>query len=325
MHIIQFLNDSNKIQIGIVKSNEVFPLLTNRTFYELVLHAISCQISLYDEICSIPTATAIDYSELLSSSRLIPPITHRDPVHMLISGTGLTHLSSVIMRDTMLHREELSDAQKIYQSGLHGGKPDNNIIGSVPEWFFKGFGHQLKTSSQTINVPDYTIDAGEEAELVVVYIISPTGHPYRIGFALGNEFSDHGLEKQNSYYLAQSKLRECSIGPEIYLGNFPNKVHGHVSIHRQGKLLWEQYYKTGYNYMVYSIENIEHHVFKHEVFRQPGDLHILFLGADKVSFFDNIKLQSSDTVAISADLFQHPLINKVQFLDKKPHIKVKNV
>jgi hypothetical protein len=34
-----------------------------------------------------------------------------------------------------------------------------------------------------------------------------TCHPRRVGFALGNEFSDHTLEKKNYLYLAHSKGR----------------------------------------------------------------------------------------------------------------------
>ena len=40
-------------------------------------------------------------------------------------------------------------------------------------------------------VPDFAEDFGEEPELTGLYVIADDGQPYRIGFALGNEFSDH--------------------------------------------------------------------------------------------------------------------------------------
>ena len=42
--------------------------------------------------------------------------------------------------------------------------------------------------------------------------IDDDGQPCRVGFALGNEFSDHVLERQNYLYLAHSKLRPCAFG-----------------------------------------------------------------------------------------------------------------
>ena len=41
------------------------------------------------------------YAELLRDGRLLPPLTHPDPAHCLVSGTGLTHLGSAAARDSM--------------------------------------------------------------------------------------------------------------------------------------------------------------------------------------------------------------------------------
>ena len=38
---------------------------------------------------------------------------------------------------------------------------------------------------------------------------------------LSNEFSDHVMERQNYLYLAHSKLRSCSFGPELLVGDLP--------------------------------------------------------------------------------------------------------
>ena len=43
-----------------------------------------------------------------------------------------------------------------------------------------------------------------------------------LGFALGNEFSDHVTERVNYLYLAHSKLRWCSFGPELRVGEDRN-------------------------------------------------------------------------------------------------------
>ena len=40
-----------------------------------------------------------------------------------------------------------------------------------------------------------------------IYVIGDDGTPFRVGFALANEFSDHVTERINYLYLAHSKLR----------------------------------------------------------------------------------------------------------------------
>ena len=61
----------------------------------------------------------------------------------------------------------------------------------------------------------------------------PDGKPWRLGFALGNEYSDHVTERQNYLYLAHSKLRACAIGPELRTGALPDKLEGESRIAAQ--------------------------------------------------------------------------------------------
>ena len=102
---------------------------------------------------------------------------------------------------------------------------------------FKGFGSQLKTIDDILSTHSDSLSPGEEAELAVIYVNDKAGNPYHIGFCQGNEFSDHQLEKDNHYYLAQSKLYECSIGPEIYIGKIPDEINGKVNINRNENLI----------------------------------------------------------------------------------------
>ena len=63
--------------------------------------------------------------------------------------------------------------------------------------------------------PSFALDGGEEPEIAGIYVIGDDGAPFRVGFALSNEFSDHVTERVNYLYLAHSKLRPASFGPEI--------------------------------------------------------------------------------------------------------------
>ena len=87
-----------------------------------------------------------------------------------------------------------------------------------PEWFYKGNGTQAVGPGAPLVSPAFALDAGEEPEIAGIYLIGPDGTPFRVGFALANEFSDHVTERQNYLFLAHSKLRPAAFGPEILVG-----------------------------------------------------------------------------------------------------------
>ncbi len=236
-----------------------------------------------------------------------------EPARTLVSGTGLTHKASAKNRDAMhAAAQAVTDSTRMYQSGLEGGRPAAGSIGTSPEWFYKGSGAVLRAHNEPLAVPEHAEDGGEEPELAGVYVIDPEGNPRRIGFAVGNEFSDHVLERRNYLYLASSKLRSCSIGPELVMdGNF-HHVPGEVMIERAGMPLWSRAIQTGEDVMCHSLANIEHHHFKFEAHRRPGDLHIHFYGADAFSFGEGVLLQDGDWMQVRFEGFGRPLRNPVQ-------------
>ena len=92
---------------------------------------------------------------------------------------------------------------------------------------------------RTARMPAYAEDGGEEAEIAGIYIVAADGRPYRIGMAMGNEFSDHKFEKKNYLNLAGSKLRTCALGPELVLDPRIRSVPGVKSpSSAHGKMLW---------------------------------------------------------------------------------------
>lgn len=244
--------------------------------------------------------------------RLLPPIDHRtESACCLVSGTGLTHLGSARDRNAMhdLNDDELTDSMRMFQWGIASGKPVPGTIGVAPEWFYKGNGSILRTHGDTLLVPSYAEDGGEEAEIAACYIIAPDGEPYRLGMAIGNEFSDHVFEKKNYLNLAGSKLRTCSLGPELVIDPVFESVLGTVNIKRSGNILWSKAIRTGEAEMCHSLGNIEHHHFKFELNRRPGDVHVHYLGAGALSFGDNIRLCNGDVMEVSFEGFGRPLSN----------------
>ena len=160
---------------------------------------------------------------------------------------------------------------------------------------------------------------GEEPELAGLYLIDDKGRPVRLGFALGNEYSDHVTERQNYLYLAHSKLRHSAIGPEMVVGKIPDSIEGMSRILRGGKVIWEKPFLTGEANMSHTLANLEYHHFKYDGFRRPGDLHIHYFGTATLSIADNVKTEDGDVFEITAAPFGAPLRNPLKAM--KPGYK----
>jgi hypothetical protein len=148
-------------------------------------------------------------------------------------------------------------------------------------------------------------------------VIGPGGKPYRLGMAQGNEFSDHRFEKKNYLNLAGSKLRACSVGPEIVVDPDFAAVPGTVSITRAGARVWAQAVASGEDEMSHSLRNLEHHHFKFALHRRPGDLHVHFLGAHSLSFGQGVELKDGDVMEIQFKGFGRPLRNPLEVSKEK--------
>ncbi|MEP6869340.1 MAG: AraD1 family protein [Novosphingobium sp.] len=251
----------------------------------------------------------------LSTVKLLTPIDHPVPAQCLVTGTGLTHLGSAESRDKMhkiAAQGDLTDSMRMFLSGLEGGKPAPGQIGAQPEWFYKGDGSILVGANDCLDRPSFASDAGEEPEIAGIYLIDPAGKPVRLGFALGNEFSDHVTERENYLWLAHSKLRQAALGAELLLGQLPQDIRGTSRIVRGGDVIWEKPFLTGEANMSHSLANIEHHHFKYGQFRRPGQVHVHFFGTASLSFSEGIAPQHGDVFEISADAFTLPLCNPLR-------------
>lgn len=251
----------------------------------------------------------------LAAGRILAPIDHEDPAHLLMTGTGLTHLGSAASRDEM-HRKAadtaLTDSMRMFIEGLEGGKPAQGEIGQQPEWFYKGDGSMLVGPEQALTRPSFAQDGGEEPELAGIYLIGPDGMPYRLGICLANEFSDHVTERHNYLWLAHSKLRQAALGPELLVGSPPAHIGGISRIRRGNAVLWQKPFLTGEQNMSHSLANLEAHHFKYAQFRRPGDIHVHFFGTGTLSFTDGIRTKPGDVFEIEAPPFTLPLRNPLQ-------------
>ncbi len=283
--------------------------------YALANQAIAAGTSIATLIASLGFAEELNLREALAEKRVLSPIDHPDSARVWLTGTGLTHLGSADARDRMhakAQSADASDSMKMFRLGLEGGKAAGTVPGVQPEWFYKGDGRSLVAPEMPLISPQFALDAGEEPELAGIYVVAADGMPYRVGYTLANEFSDHVMERMNYLYLAHSKLRPASIGPELLLGELPADIRGMARIRRGVRILWEKPFLTGEQNMSHHIRNLEHHHFKYDLFRRPGDVHVHFFGTATLSFAEGIKVQDGDVFEIEAAPFGSPLRNPLR-------------
>lgn len=316
MRIVQITSQGGNRRVATTEGGSLRLIKGVATSLELAGRAIAEHKTIAAIIESLGSDGTESYDEVVASGRLLPPADHQEPARCHVTGTGLTHLGSAEGRAEMhakLASAELTDSMKMFKMGLEGGKPREGMIGVQPEWFYKGNGSTVVAPGKPLSRPAFASDGGDEAEICGIYLVGPDGLPYRLGFALGNEFSDHVMERVNYLYLAHSKLRESSCGPELLLGPLPAAVTGTSRVVRGSKPVWEKPFLSGEEHMTHTIANLEAHHFKYPFFRRAGDLHIHYFGTGTFSFKDGVKLEDGDVMEIASESFGRPLRNPVRF------------
>lgn len=316
MLLSQYRRDDGRIQVVARDGTEAYEVRTDASLYDLAIECAATGTRLRDRIADLGLNGAADLERLYAEGRLLPPVLHPDPAHLHLTGTGLTHLGSASTRAAMhagTKAEDETDSMRMFRIGLEGGKPANGHAGAQPEWFYKGTGTAIAAPGAPLAAPAFAEDGGEEPEIAGIYIIGADGTPFRLGFALANEFSDHVMERQNYLYLAHSKLRPASVGPELLVGELPASIEGTSRIRRGNGIPFEKPFLSGEANMSHSIANLEHHHFKYEIFRQPGDVHIHMFGTATLSFAAGIACADGDIFEIEAAPFGLPLRNPLSF------------
>jgi hypothetical protein len=315
VRLAQFIDENGKRALAVSARGESRIVKGARTTLDLARQAIAEGVSIRKLIADRGVRKPVDLARALKERRVLTPIHHKDPAHVLVTGTGLTHLGSAEGRDKM-HKDladpsKLTDSMRMFKLGLEGGKPAKGETGAQPEWFYKGDGSILAPPEGDLPSPAFALDGGEEPEIVGIYLIDDAGGPVRLGFALGNEFSDHVTERQNYLWLAHSKLRPASLGPELLVGDLPADVNGMSRIRRGKEVIWEKPFQSGEQNMAHSIANLEAHHFKYALFRRPGDIHVHFFGTATLSFSGGVQTQKGDMFEIESEPFGLPLRNRL--------------
>lgn len=330
MQLVQFVLPGVGRRVGTICDGDVIDLTSAspnfRSVFDLVQESFARRQRLAVVVQGLKDRAALNrlsYAALLAAApdaaqpHLLPPFDHPEPSRLLISGTGLTHLGSVQSRDQMhggtQSTEPQTDSARMFALGLEGGRPEAHERGIAPEWFYKGNGHNLRGPRATLEIPAHARDGGEEPEIVGCYLIDPAGRPRRLGFALGNEWSDHATEKINYLYLAPSKLRTCALGPSLQVTDDFADIALRCTVSREGRQLYDSgELRSGERNMCHSLRNLEDHHFKYAQHRHPGDVHLHFFGTSRLSYGSRTwTYQPGDEIQITAPGFCEPLVNTV--------------
>ena len=313
MRLIQFVDRTGSRAVGAIADGAEPRVVRGvESVRDLALEAHRAGRSLAETVEAHGLGEPVDYDALIAERRLLVPLDHPEPSHVVLALTGLTHLGGAQTRDSMhvkLQGADLTDSMKMFKMGLEGGRPAGGAIGVQPEWAYKGDGSWLVAPEAPLELPGYAEDGGEEGEIAGLYVIGDEGEVLRVGFALANEYSDHVMERRNYLFLAHSKLRQSCFGPEILVGELPPEVRGTIRILRDGAVLWEGELLSGEANMCHSIANLEQHHFKYPGFRRPGDVHVYYFGASGLSTAAGLSAKPGDVFEVASQIFGRPLRN----------------
>ena len=322
VRLLQLQHSGHGRRIALAGDSVLSVLNGVMTAHEAATAALLGNVPFAAFLRSLPVETELAFDDVYAGGtdwKILAPFDHpSEPARCLVSGTGLTHLASAETRQKMhLAADQETDSMRMYRWGEEGGRPGAGQIGTAPEWFYKGSGLILRAHNEPLTVHGFAEDGGEEPEIAGVYLIDASGEPRRVGMAIGNEFSDHKTERRNYLYLAPSKLRQCSIGPELIVDPQFDFVPGTVKIERKGEILWIKEIASGEQRMSHSLANMEHHHFKYPQHRRPGDVHVHFYGAGAFSFGAGIELKDGDVSEIAFEGYGRPLRNSI-LIEEKP-------
>ena len=238
--------------------------------YALALEAARAGESLRTVLDRRGLGEAVDLAAAYEEGRLNTPISHPDPAHLHITGTGLTHLGSAATRDSMHKKltadgaENLTDSMKMFRMGLESGKPARGEVGVQPEWFYKGNGVFAVAPGKPLGLARFREGrrrgAGDRRHLCDRRRRHAV--PGRLR-AVQRVLRPRHRARQLSLPRPQQAAGTRRSGRRSWSGRCPTTSGERRASTAAGKVLWEKPFLSGEANMSHSIANLEHHHFKY--------------------------------------------------------------
>ena len=217
MNVTKFLDQADSVRVGIVESQQLFPLQLGEAYPSLAsLLATENPIA---TISSLATDTPIPVDETV---RWLPPIDNQE-----VWAAGVTYKRSQTAR-----MEESEAAASCY---------DRVYEADRPELFFKATPHRVSGHKQPLRIRKDATWNVPEPEITLV--LSPQLRI--VGLTIGNDMSSRDIEGENPLYLPQAKCYDqcAGLGPWITLHeNLPamDELLVDLKIHRKGEVVFDQ-------------------------------------------------------------------------------------
>jgi hypothetical protein len=94
MRVMQVKLADGERRLVIRDGGNSYFLSAPQTTYDLARKAEDTGTSIEALVRTLPRGEAADPETLFAEGRVLTPIDHPDPAHLIVSGTGLTHLGS---------------------------------------------------------------------------------------------------------------------------------------------------------------------------------------------------------------------------------------
>ena len=213
--------------------------------------------------------TTIAFTTANPHGRCLPPIDH--------PGTGpvprfrhRAYASGSAKNRKAMHEQadaELTDSMKMFRWGVEGGRPgagqDRHRAGMVLQGHRHDLARARRAARSAVLCRGRRRGSGDRRGL---YHRRGGAAAAASAWLRATNLPITSFEKRNYLNLAGSKIRNCSLGPELVIDPDFKSVPGEVSIERAGKCSGRKRFAPGRRRCATASRNIEHHHFK---FRDP--------------------------------------------------------
>ncbi|MGP9791979.1 hypothetical protein [Roseinatronobacter sp. NSM] len=290
MLLSQIRAEDGMLHVVAREGTEAFVICDCASTYDLARDCANRSITLKQRIAKLGLGGAVDVEGALAQGRVLAPIHHPDPTQMFLSGAILNDAGFV----------ETASAV-------------------ATAWTYKGDGRAIGAPGMALLVNDRTLDRGTGPSVAVVYIVSDSGTPFRIGCAMANDFSDRILTTQSYASMAQGGLRPLGLGPELVLATLPERIRGSLRLVTDADAITDISVSTGQDGLKAVITRLERDHFASGSLCQPGQLHILVIALGG-GITSSATIGDMTTLTLSG--FGLPLSNPLHQAARRPDVPV---
>lgn len=296
MQLSQIRTQDGAVQVVARDGTEAYVIRNCPSTYDLALDCANRGVLLKERIGELGLGAAVDVEGALAQGRVLAPIHHPDPAQMFLSGV---------------------DLRGIAQKGQFGRTRPLRL-----DWIYKGDGNAVGAPGMDLMMRSTASDDGKGPAIAGVYIINKDGAPFRIGFAMASDFSDHVMTTQAGVGFAQDRLRPVSFGPELLLGALPQDFQGMARLNRDDVAVFEIPFTSNQDDMIDAIADLEHHHFRSDILRQPGHLHIHIFAMAYGTLGENGVPMAEGWAEVASPQFGLPLRNNLRIAQSAPDAPV---